>query len=110
MKSKGYIATQGPLQNTVEDFWRMVWEFKCRVIVMLCRLDEVCVHVCIIWNKQLPPPLHTIQGKVVQFWPSRQLEHMKCGDIVVSLKSGPNFSNGATVWELQVMNQPKVLC
>eukprot|EP00731_Ephydatia_muelleri_P019021 Em0011g1061a len=37
---KGYIATQGPLQNTVEDFWRMVWEFKCRVIIMLCPLTE----------------------------------------------------------------------
>ncbi|KAL5486487.1 hypothetical protein EMCRGX_G018974 [Ephydatia muelleri] len=37
---KGYIATQGPLQNTVEDFWRMVWEFKCRVIIMMCPLTE----------------------------------------------------------------------
>ena len=37
---EAYLATQGPLQNTVDDFWRMVWEHKCRVIVMLCHLTE----------------------------------------------------------------------
>ncbi|KAL5486432.1 hypothetical protein EMCRGX_G018904 [Ephydatia muelleri] len=35
-----YIAAQAPLQDTVKDFWRMVWEFKCKVIVVLFRLDE----------------------------------------------------------------------
>ena len=39
-QSNAYIATQGPLQNTVDDFWRMVWELKSRVIVMLCPLTE----------------------------------------------------------------------
>ena len=35
-----YIATQGPVPETIEDFWQMVWEQKSPVIVMLTRVDE----------------------------------------------------------------------
>lgn len=35
-----YIATQGPLVNTVNDFWRMMWEFKSKTLVTLCQLSE----------------------------------------------------------------------
>ncbi|KAL5486722.1 hypothetical protein EMCRGX_G019239 [Ephydatia muelleri] len=35
-----YTATQGPLSNTVNDFWKMIMEQECKTIVMLCELME----------------------------------------------------------------------
>lgn len=41
-----YIATQAPLENTVADFWRLVWEQNSRVIVMATDLLEDGVERC----------------------------------------------------------------
>ncbi|XP_071820268.1 receptor-type tyrosine-protein phosphatase H-like isoform X5 [Apostichopus japonicus] len=38
--SREYIACQGPLQNTEEDMWRMVWEQGASLIVMVTQLME----------------------------------------------------------------------
>uniref|UniRef100_A0A7N8X8F7 protein-tyrosine-phosphatase n=1 Tax=Mastacembelus armatus TaxID=205130 RepID=A0A7N8X8F7_9TELE len=61
-----YIATQGPLSHTVEDFWRMVWEWKCHSIVMLTELQE------------------REQDKCCQYWPTEDL--VTYGDYTVELK------------------------
>ncbi|XP_021105541.1 receptor-type tyrosine-protein phosphatase F isoform X14 [Heterocephalus glaber] len=39
-KQNAYIATQGPLPETMGDFWRMVWEQRTAIVVMMTRLEE----------------------------------------------------------------------
>ncbi|XP_027146065.1 receptor-type tyrosine-protein phosphatase C isoform X4 [Larimichthys crocea] len=39
-ESKKYIAAQGPKDETVGDFWRMVWEQQSSIIVMVTRCEE----------------------------------------------------------------------
>ncbi|XP_074088272.1 receptor-type tyrosine-protein phosphatase epsilon isoform X2 [Macrotis lagotis] len=62
-----FIATQGPLPHTVEDFWRMVWEWKCHTIVMLTEVQE------------------REQEKCFQYWPADgSVTH---GEINIEIKS-----------------------
>ena len=51
--AKKYLATQGCLMATITDFWRMVWQERCKVIVMTTKeqergkvsvIDEYLVH------------------------------------------------------------------
>ena len=49
-----FIATQGPLDNTISDFWEMIIDYNVSVIIMLCNLKERNKIKCSeYWNKEL---------------------------------------------------------
>ncbi|KAK2086193.1 hypothetical protein P7K49_035618 [Saguinus oedipus] len=62
-----YIAAQGPRDETVDDFWRMIWEQKATVIVMVTRCEE--------GNR----------NKCAEYWPSIQEGTRAFGDVVVKI-------------------------
>lgn len=39
-QANAYIAAQGPMPNTIGDFWRMIWEHKLTAVIMLTKVNE----------------------------------------------------------------------
>ncbi|XP_026139983.1 tyrosine-protein phosphatase non-receptor type 2-like isoform X3 [Carassius auratus] len=74
-----YILTQGPLRNTCGHFWQMIWEQRCKAVIMLNRVIEKGSEKC------------------AQYWPSEEERDMDFSDTgftvtLVSEDVKPNYT------------------
>lgn len=72
---KKFICAQGPMDSTVNDFWRMIWEQHLEIIVMLTNLEE--------YNK----------AKCAKYWPEKVTDVTKFGEITVTFMEEQRFSD-----------------
>ncbi|XP_053439605.1 receptor-type tyrosine-protein phosphatase R isoform X2 [Nycticebus coucang] len=72
-KEKEFIATQGPMIHTVNDFWQMVWQEDSPVIVMITKLKEK-------------------NEKCVLYWPEKRGIYGKVEVLVVSINECDNYT------------------
>lgn len=63
---KKFVCAQGPMDNTVNDFWRLVWEQHLEMILMLTNLEEYS------------------KTKCAQYWPDTGAGARRFGDLTVS--------------------------
>uniref|UniRef100_A0A0M3IZS2 Protein-tyrosine phosphatase n=1 Tax=Anisakis simplex TaxID=6269 RepID=A0A0M3IZS2_ANISI len=64
-----FICCQAPLEATIGDFWRMVWQEKVRQIIMLCNLAELG------------------RVKCCEYWPQKVGNKLEFGNLTISCKS-----------------------
>ncbi|KAK1327956.1 hypothetical protein QTO34_012378 [Cnephaeus nilssonii] len=70
------VPLLGPREETVDDFWRMIWEQKATVIVMVTRCEE--------GNR----------NKCAEYWPSMEESAREYGDVLVKVtdyKTCPDY-------------------
>ncbi|XP_011297153.1 tyrosine-protein phosphatase 69D isoform X3 [Fopius arisanus] len=71
---KKFICAQGPMENTVCDYWRMIWEQHLELVLMLTNLEEYS------------------KTKCAKYWPDKD-ETKNFGDITVEHVGQRAFSD-----------------
>ncbi|KAK9731007.1 Protein-tyrosine phosphatase [Popillia japonica] len=75
LKPNAYIVTQGPSEETVTDFWRMIWQEKASCIVMLTKTFDFIKVMC------------------VQYWPANMELEEIYGGITIKVTQEEELAN-----------------
>uniref|UniRef100_A0A8C5LDY6 Receptor-type tyrosine-protein phosphatase C n=1 Tax=Jaculus jaculus TaxID=51337 RepID=A0A8C5LDY6_JACJA len=86
-----YIAAQGPRDETIDDFWRMIWEQKATVIVMVTRCEEGNRNKCAEYWPSMEEGTRTFRDVIVEI-----KEHKRCPDYIIQKLTITNKKEKAT--------------
>ncbi|XP_055320351.1 receptor-type tyrosine-protein phosphatase U isoform X2 [Sitodiplosis mosellana] len=75
LKPNAYVVTQGPTEETVNDFWRMVWQENVSAIIMLTKTFDFTKVMCI------------------QYWPPALDKTEMYGDIHIGIVAEEQLAN-----------------
>ncbi|CAD6997006.1 receptor-type tyrosine-protein phosphatase kappa [Ceratitis capitata] len=75
LKPNAYIVTQGPVEETVNAFWQMVWQENISAIIMLTKTFDFAKVMC------------------VQYWPPNMEIHETYGDIHINIVREEQLAN-----------------
>ncbi|XP_059059071.1 receptor-type tyrosine-protein phosphatase kappa isoform X2 [Achroia grisella] len=75
LKPNAYIVTQGPTEDTVVYFWKMIWQERAAAIVMLTKTFDFIKVMC------------------VQYWPPNKEKDETYGDISVGIVQEEELAN-----------------
>ncbi|VDM79239.1 unnamed protein product [Strongylus vulgaris] len=89
-RKKKFICTQGPIDKTVDDFWRMIWQEKCKSIIMLCNVMERGKQKCEqYWPLTPNEPMRLRSGLTLRFVSMDAVEKsVKLTKILLTTSSG----------------------
>ncbi|KAM5237782.1 receptor-type tyrosine-protein phosphatase C [Ctenodactylus gundi] len=99
-----YIAAQGPRDETVDDFWRMIWEQKATVIVMVTRCEEGNRNKCAEYWPLLQEGTRSYGDVIVKV-----NQHRRCPDYIIqklSITNKKEKSTGREVTHIQFTSWP----
>jgi protein tyrosine phosphatase len=75
VKPKAYIVSQGPTENTMPDFWGMVWQERASCIVMVTRTFDFIRVMC------------------VQYWPAAKNREEVYGGVGITVEHEEQLAN-----------------
>ncbi|XP_071748929.1 putative receptor-type tyrosine-protein phosphatase mosPTP-1 isoform X2 [Lepeophtheirus salmonis] len=109
-KARNYIATQGPLPSTYDSFWRMIWEQKVYVVVMITNLLERGRRKCDMYWPNEGKVIYglmevtLIKEEIMATYTIRQfsLRHTR----MKKINSGKHRPTERTVYQYQYTNWP----